>query len=162
MQLFTLAFGMMFFFFASCSDEKPSTTQVQFCDQYAQAFCREVAAACLFPINGCVTKRTNECYAQANSAAELGQSFVASKADVCLNKVTEVYSKLSKGAVALKPADLESVINTCKQVYRGNRQQNEICLEDADCLEGLVCDKGAIREGMGGLQGEAALHILEP
>ena len=25
-----------------------------------------------------------------------------------------------------------------------------------------LCDKGAIREGMGGLQGEAALYVLEP
>jgi hypothetical protein len=135
-------FGIVIFFIPSCSDETPSTTQVQFCDQYAQALCSEVSAACLFPINGCIANRANECFAQASTAAALGQSYVATKADLCLNKVTEVYSKLRKGAVALKPTDLESVISTCKQVYQGNRRQNESCVEDADCLEGLICDKG--------------------
>lgn len=67
---------------------------------------------------------------------------MASKADLCLNKVTEVYSKLRKGAVALKPMDLESVITNCKQVYRGGRGRNETCVENEDCLEGFICDKG--------------------
>ncbi len=126
--------------FAGCSSQPEPLTQTEYCNQYAQDVCAGIVPACLMPQADCMAGRLAECTAQAQENA--GRDFLPPNAQVCLDKVKAVYGKLNQGAVSLSPADLETVALACGKVYRGTELPNGPCVADADCLDGLICDKG--------------------
>jgi len=88
--------------------------------------------------------RLNECTNLAKNQYTLGRAFQPSNAEACLGKVRAFFSKLQQGSVALSVTDYQAMNAVCSNVYRGTAVAYAPCLngEDADCIDGLVCDKG--------------------
>jgi hypothetical protein len=125
---------------AGCSSQPGPLTQTEFCDKYAQEICAAVSPACLVTAASCTAGRLNDCSAVAQANAT--RDFIPPNAQVCLDKVRAAYGKLNQGAVALGAADIQTMNEACGDVYRGTGLANGPCLVDADCLDGLICDKG--------------------
>ncbi len=127
---------------AGCSSQPAPLTQTEYCNQYAQDVCDGVSPACLMTPATCMAGRLAQCTGDAQTAANNHWDFIPPNAEACLNKVNATYGKLNGGAVSLSPADLMSVDLACGNVYRGTELPNGPCVVDADCLDGLICDKG--------------------
>jgi hypothetical protein len=90
----------------------------------------------------CTAGRIAKCEGNAQAAATHFWDFLPQNAEACLNKVNATYGKLNRGAVALSAADYQAMSAVCNNVYRGTGLANEgSCVYDADCLDGLICDK---------------------
>lgn len=125
-----------------CGEDNKPLTPAEFSSRYAQNVCKEVSLACLIPEASCMAGRLAARSALDQEAVARGQGFVPSNAENCLNQVSSVYGRIQQGAVALKPSDIQSVDQACRDVYRGAKLANEACDVDEDCVEGLICDLG--------------------
>ena len=130
---------------AACSSQQNDPlTQTEYCTEYAQDLCEGIVTACLIPELNCTTAHLAECTSQAQEQASAGRVFLPSNAEAYLNKVNANFSKLNQGSVALGVLDYQSMIQARDKVYRGTAAINAPCPnnDDADCIDGLVCDKG--------------------
>lgn len=133
--------ALALFLISACGEDNQTISQLRFCDEYAQAVCAQLSNACQFLDAECQTNRVNECIAAGRAATERNQFFLPANAETCLSKVREVYGKLNQGSVALKPADMQAMANSCSVVYRGKAVRNQVCAIEADCANGFICDK---------------------
>jgi hypothetical protein len=125
------------------SQQDDPLTQTEYCTEYAQYVCEGIETACLIPELNCTTARLAECTSQAQAQVSAGRVFLPSNADIYLSKVSTNYSKLNQGSVALGVSDYKAMLQARDKVYRGKAIAYEPCPNgaDADCIDGLVCDK---------------------
>jgi hypothetical protein len=123
-----------------CGEENKSLTAADFDNQYAKDICAAVTPACLIPETACTASQLLSRVQQDQEAMSNYWLFSPSNAQTCLNQVNSTYGKLRGGTVALKAADMHSVDQACKDVYRGTRVANEACNVDKDCVANLICD----------------------
>jgi hypothetical protein len=142
-----------------CGNDKPPTTQTEYCDTYAQEICAAVAPACLITMSACTAGRLADCSAQAQQNSR--RDFIPSNADACLAKIGEVYGKLNRGMVALTAVDITSINAACANVYRGTKALNGLCEVDVDCLDGFICDKGFCGRSKIVAQGQGCANVGE-
>lgn len=126
---------------AGCNNDPSPLTQNEYCTRYAKDVCDGVMPACLITQATCTAGRLTECTNQA--AASAGLQFIPANAETCLGKVINVYGKVKQG-VPVAPSDYRAMIQACNDVYRGTLVANDSCAggTTADCVDGLVCDKG--------------------
>ncbi len=124
-----------------CGEDSSSLSPGDFFQKRAQAVCAGVAPACGMTEQSCVALRVAE--QQTAYSAQLSQArvFVPANADKCLGKTKDAYNKIKGGTVALGSGDYLAMETACANVYRGVKTTNEGCQVDADCLDGLICDK---------------------
>jgi hypothetical protein len=128
-----------------CSSQQDDPlTQTEYCTEYAQYVCEGIVTACLTTETSCKAAHLAECSSQAQEQYSYGREFLPSNAEIYLSKVSTNYSKLNQGSVALGVSDYKAMIQARDKVYRGKAIANEPCPNgaDADCIDGLVCDKG--------------------
>ncbi len=124
---------------AGCGSQPGPLTPAEYCNQYAQDVCAAVTTACLVPEASCLTGQLVACNADAQNKA--GLDFIPSNAQTCLDKVKATYGKLNQG-LAIPAADFQAMNEVCSEVYRGTKVANASCAGDAECISGLICDKG--------------------
>jgi hypothetical protein len=124
-----------------CGTENKTLTQNDFVNQYAADVCAGVTVACLAKEEACTAIQVGKRQQQAQFAASHNWSFVPDAANVCLSKASSLFGTL-KQSMVLKPADYQAFVQACDQVYRGANTANQACQYDADCIGGLICDKG--------------------
>jgi hypothetical protein len=146
---------------SSCGSDPAPLTPSQFFQQRAEVVCAAVSPACLVTGSACALTQTAAFTAEYQAAIASFRDFIPSNAEVCLNKVRDVYGKLSQGAVAIKAADYLAMEDVCAKVYRGTSAALGPCLTDADCLDNLICDKGYCGNAKMVSQGSQCANIGE-
>jgi hypothetical protein len=124
-----------------CNNDPGPLTPTEFCAKYAQDVCDGVMPACLVTEATCTAGQVTACTRQA--AGNAGRQFIPANAETCLGKVIAVYSKVKQGVPAGARA-YKDMVQACNDVYRGTLAANAPCPSGvtADCMDGLVCDKG--------------------
>lgn len=117
----------------STSDKYP--TYASMCDDVATQEC-QVAAACVLSADACKTARTKVCLDAANVAISGGRTYTAGRAQDCVDKSKDTFSK-----TPITPTDLAAQADTCARVYAGSKQKGDTCQSDYECSGSLVCDK---------------------
>ena len=126
----------------SARDDRPMT-RAEFCQDYSERECGNVAPACLITKIDCLAARQAWCTAwgQGEEDALPPRPFDPRNADACLAKVSAVFGVL-KSDLAIQAEDYRSIADTCERVFHGDANANGVCGVDADCSGTLVCDKG--------------------
>lgn len=133
-----------------CGSSATPLTEAEYCTEYAKAECDGLVPACYIKDATCNSLRIQACTtdaaAQHSSEQHAGRYFLPSNAEACLGKVRAFYSPLSQSqaTIALGVNDYKAMTAACGDVYRGSIVAYAACPsgEDADCIDGLVCDKG--------------------
>jgi hypothetical protein len=123
---------------AGCGSQPGQLTQLEFCNQYAQAVCAAVEPACLMTEASCTAGRLAECSRQAQD--NVGRAFIPANAEAYLNKVNAAYGSKG-GAFSIGKLEWQAMNQARDNVYRGTISANGVCAVNADCLDGLICDK---------------------
>ena len=121
---------------AGCKTTEPMTEE-RFCQEYAEIECKKIADFCAFNPATCEPIRVQVCRAQAMSFKMSGHQFNPGNTDACLKKLEAAFATLPIRAPMLKEID-----DTCSRVFAGVGKVTDACLEDYDCANGLICDKG--------------------
>lgn len=128
-------------FLAGCSGNDRPMTRAEFCQNYSERECSNVAPACLVPEADCLAARQAACADRAQIEESAQRSFDPANADACLSRVSAVFGVLNHN-LAIEAEDYRSIDTACARVFHGNAAANEACGVDADCSGTLVCDKG--------------------
>lgn len=123
-------------------DDDASMTRLQFCQERAKRECAAVVPACLIPDLECRTSREAVCNNQAAIDVTALRTFVPSNAGTCLNKVSDIFGRLDRGAVAITDKEWREIDPACERVFQGPAQANQKCNQNSDCSGSLVCDRG--------------------
>jgi hypothetical protein len=126
---------------ASCNRDDRPMTPADFCQDYSQRECSDVAPACLEPEDDCLTARQAACTDRAQLEESAQRPFDPANAGACLSRVSAVFSVLNHD-LAIDAKDYRSIDTACARVFHGNATDNQACGVDADCSGTLVCDKG--------------------
>ena len=125
----------------SCSrDGRPMTT-ADFCQDYSERECGDVAPACLEPEDDCLTARQAACTDRAQIEESAQRPFDPTNAGACLSRVSAVFGVLKQN-LAITAKDYRSIETACARVFHGNAAANQACGVDADCSGTLMCNKG--------------------
>jgi hypothetical protein len=143
---------------AGCSSQPEPLTQTEYCNQYAQDVCDGISPACLMTPAACMAGRLAECTAQAQENA--GRDFIPPNAEAYLKTVKAAFGKVKQGDV-ITPSDFQAMEQARGRVYRGTILANAPCPSDADCLDGLICDKGYCGTAQVVAQGAQCANIGE-
>jgi hypothetical protein len=125
---------------AGCGSQPGQLTQLEFCNKYAQTVCAAVEPACLITEASCTAGRLAECSGQAQESVSAGRAFNPANAEAYLNKVNAAYGAKG-GAFSIGKLEWQALTQARDNVYRGPIAANGVCAVDADCLDGLICDK---------------------
>ena len=146
---------------AGCNSQPAPLTQTEYFNKYAQAMCDGLSPACLMIPATCTAGRLAECQGDAQIAATNGWDFLPPNADAYLRKVSAAYGKVKQGSV-ITAKDYKDMEEARGKVYRGTGLANKgTCLADADCLDGLICDKGRCGNEKTVAQGAPCANIGE-
>jgi hypothetical protein len=127
----------------SCGgDDGSALTRQQFCQEKAKRECADVVPACLITEVECRASREAACNNEAGIDLSAQRTFSPSNAATCLGKVSEIYGKLDRGAVALTADDWRLLKTGCERVFQGSALLNQACNQTTDCSGPLVCDRG--------------------
>jgi len=124
---------------AACNSQPPPLTPTEYCNQYAQDVCAGVSPICLIPQASCMTTQLQVCTLRAQE--NVGRDFLPPNAAAHLGKVNAAYSRVQQDG-SITASDFQAMEQARSRVYRGTIMANAACLSDADCLDGLICDKG--------------------
>jgi hypothetical protein len=126
----------------SCGGGPAPLTANEYFQKRAQIVCDALSSACLVTTSACSTSQLASYTAEYQAALASFRDFIPSNAEACLDKVHAVYGKGGQGSLSIRAADYLAMQATCARVYRGTSAAFGPCQVDADCLDGLVCDKG--------------------
>jgi hypothetical protein len=141
MKLLRLISALGLLLALGCGNENKTLTATEFSSQYVQVVCEAVYEACVMPFDTCAAWQSADRTKKAQEAAGKRRLFMPPSAEACLAKASSTYSQIKQN-VALRGTDLQDLNQVCDFVYRGSSQANQQCDADADCIVGLICDKG--------------------
>jgi hypothetical protein len=124
---------------AGCGGDTKSLTEDQFCTEWAERECGQVAAKCVIKEGDCQPVRKKVCqdFAAAAKATSTARKYVAGNTSTCLSRLNAIY-----GSSQIDPDDWSSMREACQRVFQGEAKADDKCTIDYDCEGTLICDKG--------------------
>lgn len=129
--------GVASMFAFACGDDDAAgdkyPTADSFCAAKAALECSASSVqACAVAADTCKAKRKEACIAAGNAA--VGRTYAPSKAEACLNLVTNTF------AAPADKAKYDAYIDACARVFSGNKTKGQPCANQYDCTGSLYCD----------------------